>query len=171
MFAWLKKASHPHRREPDAVWMTGEARIHGVIAAARKALERREKVGIGTYDLATFRALQAARGNVAVEVLEEHQLNTSRLAGLSQGAPKLRLLLAGASLDPDAEDKLLTQCKALPCIIHLQVHHSLTDPLMTQFAPPSLRPMLEKLGMKADEAIEHRWVSRAIDSARRKSRR
>ncbi len=171
MFGWLKKPSHAHKREDDAVWMTAEARIQGVIAAAKRAIDRGERVAIGAQDVATFRALQAARGSVAVEVLEAHQLNASRLAGMARGAPRLLLLVAGASADPEGEDKLLAQCKALPFTIHLQLHHSLSDPLIAQFASGNLRSMMEKLGMKADEPIEHRMVSRAIDNARRKARR
>ncbi len=44
----------------------------------------------------------------------------------------------------------------------------LEDSLMRIFTPPRLRAMLEKLGMQEGEAIEHRWVSRAIESAQRK---
>jgi preprotein translocase subunit SecA len=45
---------------------------------------------------------------------------------------------------------------------------SLDDTLMRIFTPPSMRAMLTKLGMQPGEAIEHRWVSRAIETAQRK---
>ncbi len=44
----------------------------------------------------------------------------------------------------------------------------LEDNLMRIFTPPRLRAMLERLGMQEGEAIEHRWVTRAIESAQRK---
>ncbi len=45
---------------------------------------------------------------------------------------------------------------------------SLDDTLMRIFTPPRLRAMLQKLGMEDGEAIEHRWVTRAIENAQRK---
>jgi preprotein translocase subunit SecA len=45
---------------------------------------------------------------------------------------------------------------------------SLDDTLMRIFTPPSMRNMLMRLGMQPGEAIEHRWVTRAIETAQRK---
>ncbi|MGH8505698.1 MAG: preprotein translocase subunit SecA, partial [Stenotrophobium sp.] len=45
---------------------------------------------------------------------------------------------------------------------------SLDDTLMRIFTPPRMRTMLQGLGMEKGEAIEHRWVSRAIETAQRK---
>jgi preprotein translocase subunit SecA len=45
---------------------------------------------------------------------------------------------------------------------------SLDDTLMRIFTPPRMRTMLQGLGMQQGEAIEHRWVSRAIETAQRK---
>ncbi|MGH8528378.1 MAG: preprotein translocase subunit SecA [Nevskiales bacterium] len=45
---------------------------------------------------------------------------------------------------------------------------SLEDSLMRIFTPPRLRAMLQRLGMQEGEAIEHRWVTRAIENAQRR---
>ena len=45
---------------------------------------------------------------------------------------------------------------------------SLDDTLMRIFTPPRMRTMLQGLGMEPGEAIEHRWVTRAIETAQRK---
>ena len=45
---------------------------------------------------------------------------------------------------------------------------SLDDTLMRIFTPPRMRAMLQGLGMQPGEAIEHRWVTRAIETAQRK---
>jgi len=45
---------------------------------------------------------------------------------------------------------------------------SLDDTLMRIFTPPRMRTMLQGLGMAPGEAIEHRWVTRAIETAQRK---
>jgi len=45
---------------------------------------------------------------------------------------------------------------------------SLEDNLMRIFAPPKLASMMQKAGMKDDEAIEHPWISKAIENAQRK---
>ena len=45
---------------------------------------------------------------------------------------------------------------------------SLDDNLMRIFTPPSMRAMLQRLGMQEGEALEHRMVSRSIETAQRK---
>jgi len=45
---------------------------------------------------------------------------------------------------------------------------SLEDALMRMFAPKNLGPMMQKLGMEEGEAIEHKWINRAIENAQRK---
>ncbi len=45
---------------------------------------------------------------------------------------------------------------------------SLEDNLMRIFTPPRMRAMLQRLGMEDGEAIEHRWVTRSIETAQRK---
>ncbi len=45
---------------------------------------------------------------------------------------------------------------------------SLEDPLMRIFASEWVSSMMQKLGMEEDEAIEHRWVTNAIERAQRK---
>ena len=45
---------------------------------------------------------------------------------------------------------------------------SMRDNLMRIFASDRVTAMMQKFGMKEDEAIEHKWVSRAIENAQRK---
>src|SRR5699024_1538567 len=45
---------------------------------------------------------------------------------------------------------------------------SLEDDLMRIFTPPRMRGMLQKLGVEEGEAIEHRLVSKSIETAQRK---
>jgi preprotein translocase subunit SecA len=45
---------------------------------------------------------------------------------------------------------------------------SMEDPLMRIFASDRVTGMMKKLGMEEGEAIEHPWVSRAIENAQRK---
>lgn len=45
---------------------------------------------------------------------------------------------------------------------------SLDDPLLRIFGGERMRGMMQKLGMKDGEAIEHKWLSRSIESAQRK---
>ncbi|MES1936055.1 preprotein translocase subunit SecA [Salinisphaera hydrothermalis] len=48
---------------------------------------------------------------------------------------------------------------------------SLEDSLMRIFTPPRLRSMLQNLGLEDGEAIEHKWVTRAIENAQQKVER
>ena len=45
---------------------------------------------------------------------------------------------------------------------------SLEDPLMRIFASERVSSLMQRLGMQEGEAIEHNWVSRAIENAQRK---
>ncbi len=45
---------------------------------------------------------------------------------------------------------------------------SLEDSLMRRFAGDAVRNMMQRLGMQSGEAIEHRWVTGAIENAQRK---
>ena len=45
---------------------------------------------------------------------------------------------------------------------------SLEDDLMRVFGGDRLRGMMDRLGMREDEPIEHKWVNRAIESSQRK---
>ena len=45
---------------------------------------------------------------------------------------------------------------------------SLDDPLMRIFASEKMGAMMQRLGMEEGEAIEHPWVTRAIENAQRK---
>ena len=45
---------------------------------------------------------------------------------------------------------------------------SLEDSLMRIFAPERVKGLMQKLGMQQGEAIEHPWVTRAIENAQRK---
>jgi preprotein translocase subunit SecA len=45
---------------------------------------------------------------------------------------------------------------------------SLEDSLMRIFAPERVKGLMQKLGMQEGEAIEHPWVTRAIENAQRK---
>ena len=45
---------------------------------------------------------------------------------------------------------------------------SLEDNLMRIFAPPKVAGLMQRLGMQEGEAIEHPWVSKAIENAQRK---
>src|SRR5699024_6657368 len=45
---------------------------------------------------------------------------------------------------------------------------ALEDPLMRIFASERMSAMMQKLGMRDGEAIEHPWVNRAIENAQRK---
>ncbi|MCP4476299.1 MAG: preprotein translocase subunit SecA [Gammaproteobacteria bacterium] len=51
---------------------------------------------------------------------------------------------------------------------HSRFYLSLEDNLMRIFASPRVFSLMQKLGLKEDEAIEHSWVTKAIERAQRK---
>src|SRR5690606_21885788 len=51
---------------------------------------------------------------------------------------------------------------------HTRFFLSMEDDLMRIFASDRIRNMMRSLGLEQGEAIEHRWVTRAIENAQRK---
>lgn len=170
MLSWFRPPPHPHMCEDASVWLSDAARLKGVVVQAQQRLVAGEKVVLGTHSTATVQALRNARGSVPVEVLEPHQLSPSRLTEQARGAKALRLLLVGPALQPAWEENLLVQCKALPFRISLQVHYTLPELGAFGVKTEPLQGLLKTLGLGEDEAIVHKFVSRAIANARKKAR-
>lgn len=57
--------------------------------------------------------------------------------------------------------------KAIPNA-EIEVYLALDEPLLTRFASDRLIPLMKQIGMKEDEIIEHKMVSKSIENALKK---
>jgi hypothetical protein len=145
MFGMFKRSRYT--RLDDAVWLTE--------AAKKQGLARMEQA--------------ATQEGTAVMVCAPSQFNASRLQALAASGKPLLLLISDFSATLAQDQALLQAIRATELDVKVQFHTSLEHPMMVKFTPDRTKAMLATLGMKDDEAITHRWVSRAIETARRKA--
>jgi hypothetical protein len=134
-------------RLDDAVWLTEAAKKQG---------------------LARTEAAAKQEGKTVI-VSSPMQLSASRVQALAAGGKPVLILFSDFSPSLAHDEALLQQIDATEVDVEIQFHTSLENPLLAQFTSGSLKTMLASLGMKPDEAITHRWVTKAIDNARRKA--
>jgi hypothetical protein len=169
------------QRGEDTVWMNHAARLRGVSREVAALADAERSVVVVALTLAALDELSA--------VLAAHQpvrcadifakdglrLNLSRkgtVAVALSGALPLDLtpaedigvdvLVVGRN-DSRAAD-------ALGPNAHITFHLSLEDKLLQEFGGP-IQPILEKLGMSADEPIAHAMMTRSIKNAQQKKGR
>ena len=177
------------QRGEDAVWMNHAARLRGVSREVAALAEAERSVVVVALTLAALDELSA--------VLAAHQpgrcadifakdglrLNLSRkgtVAVALSGALPLDLtpgedigvdvLVVGRNDSRAADDGIVRFADALGPNAHITFHLSLEDKLLQEFGG-SIQPILEKLGMSADEPIAHAMMTRAIRSAQQKKGR
>jgi preprotein translocase subunit SecA len=84
-----------------------------------------------------------------------------------QGKTKSHLLFFGHYPLPKREDKLLENLTPFKEVA-ISFYSSMDNPLMAVFGATNVISLMEKLGMKEDEAIEHSMVTKAMQNARKK---
>jgi preprotein translocase subunit SecA len=176
------------QRGEDTVWMNHGARLRGVsreVAALAEAERSVVVVALTPAALDELSAALAAREPLRcadIFAKDGLRLNLSRkgtVAVAMSGALPLDLkpgedigvdvLVYGRSDTRAADDAIARFADALGPNAHIVFHLSLEDKLLQEFGGP-IRPILEKLGMSADEPITHPMVTRAIRNAQEKSR-
>lgn len=167
MFNLFRSKPHPHEHGDEAIWMTDAARIHGVCAEANALSNMDEKVVIFAASNSDASAIGTHAGP-NVSVVRKSDLSPNRLTEFAQNRSVLYLMLVGLPDTPEAEESLLTKCKDLPFRIVLQLHLSLPELNAAGLVPSNMADKLKQLGGSEDEPITHRWVSSAIQKARRK---
>jgi preprotein translocase subunit SecA len=187
MFSLFKK-SPPFIPYTDKVWKTEEAAIKGMLMMAMMKLQQGRPCLIMSFFESEEIKLKA--------FLSSHQLKYEVLdgsVGLSEVGPVIYLIqshfifsstitdwlakykeqFGGEVYFPghyplhDQEYKVLDKLKAL----HFNSFRfclSFDDPLLKVFVSGNILPLLEKLGLDDNEAIEHAMVTQAIKRAREK---
>ena len=182
MFGWLRKKAEQAERGDDSVWMSDAARIEGM----RREVERVKAAGSNAVVVAST---MAAFDRMA-EALAAHQprlyrdrferatlqrsLEGSRAVVVAMSAvlptetetkpgsnARCDFLVYGRNNSRSADDAIVRATDLLGSGVRVIFHLSLDDPLLQQHGK-SLKPVLEKLGMAADEPVNSPVLSRAI---------
>ena len=170
----------------DTVWMERTARLRGITREVAALIEAERSVIVVAPTLAGLDEVEAALAAhqplrcADVFAKDGLRLNLSRagtVAVAASGALPLDLkpgpdvgvdvLVYGRSDTRPADDAIVRFADSLGPNAHITFHLSLDDKLLQEFTG-SLKPLLEKLGMSADEPITHGMVTRAVKNAQEK---
>lgn len=148
--------------------MSHEAKLNGIV---RDVLDRTESGGAAVLLVAHFPDL-AAELSTRVEQLDSAVPTSVVLAGdLERNfGERLRLdesimldlIVAERHPLPAEDDALAVFLDQLPCKCRVGHHLSLDDPLISRFVGPSVRLLVESIGLKESESIDSSIVSRRI---------
>jgi hypothetical protein len=186
MFSFLKKNSGPPF--PDKVWRTRPIAWKEITTEALRVAQRLETpIVVGFFprtlhdyenylmslNVPTKRPAygEAIESNVLYTADASALLSDQLIDTLKQRAQvsKLCFLFLGHHPLLSNENNLI---KKLSEVIGNQMNGSFwlsfDDPLLTKFGSEKILPLLDKLGMKEDECVEHTMVSKSISNAREK---
>jgi len=174
---WLKGPKSNVEEVDDFIWVTKAAKGAGVIESVGETLATVDAptvvlVAAHFEDcLAEIRLLLEASGidDSRVFVLRADDLQSvqNSLAGLAD-SQRVEMIVAERHPLLEHDDALVEFARQCGCRFHIVHHLSLDDPLLKIFAGEWVRSVLQQLGMKEDEAIRSRMVSRRIREAQQK---
>lgn len=172
MFGLFKAKPETHYcRLDDLVWQTAPVRQQQLLARARQLALDGTHTMLCSHSLITLGNLRQVLGKDSEQLCLADAARVSAASLLQWLAPAkpLRLMVAefGATA---ADDEQLLQRINDPRLKNLTVefHVSLDDAALKSIVSPQLRQILQQLGLKPDEPIQHRYVTRAIANARSK---
>jgi hypothetical protein len=184
MFSLFKKAAFTIS---DKVWMTKEECFKGLATKALKAITRKEipivisffddaaeeikdyfkKQGVPYFDWKIESFGESDDQNVVycaqAEEIEHLLKNNSRIA-----KSPLCFLLTGHHPMIATEDRLLNNVHTLTGASSFLFFLSFNSPLMEVFGVDNMKSLMQTLGMKQDECVEHVMITKSIARAREK---
>jgi hypothetical protein len=184
MFSLFKKAVFT---TSDKVWMTKDECFKGLTTEALKAITRKEmpivisffddaaeevkdyfkKQGVPYFDWKIESFGESNDQNVVyctqADEIEHLLKNNSRIAKLP-----LCFLLTGHHPIIATEDRLLNSIHALTSASSFLFFLSFNSPLMEVFGVDKMKSLMQTMGMKQDECVEHAMITKSITRAREK---
>jgi hypothetical protein len=175
------------QRGDDSVWISQAARLKGIAREVGVLADAERSVVVVALTLSALdelaTALEARQPVRCADIFAKDglRLNLSRngtVAVALSGALPLDLkpgpdigvdVLVCGHNDKLADDEAIARfADSLGANAHLVFHLSLEDKLLQQFAG-TIKPLLEKLGMTADEPMSSPMVTRAIKNAQERA--
>ena len=180
IFAWLKKPKSNVDLLDEQVWLTRQAKFAGISAATARCLAEPARP-IAVLLVAHFRdCLEQLQAIVQQGGFDQRSVIAATAENLTgRSAPRLGsddsqiIEIIVAERHPlQAHDTAVAEfAESLPCRCRLVHHVSLEDPLMRMFAGEWVQSVLKQLGIKENEVIESRMVTRRLQQAAQKIER
>lgn len=175
----------------DKVWMTQRAALKGMMTDGLQALtqsevpivvswfadKRQEVVDFVTANQVPYRIVDADTSSVANQDGSVLLLDAQWLNKYSQAPEFLRkqyatsrvhFLFYGHYPIPARESQLVEKISAADKATIITFFSSLDDRAFQMFGAENIKSLMEKMGLKEDEAVEHAMVSKAMERAREK---
>lgn len=188
LFSFLKSDKPTYT---DKVWRNKPMAWRGMITEALKALTKNEIAIVFTFfdktqqEIADFLKQsdapyfqitaeltgEAARLEKVVFLCDTGLIHSTALQGLLttwSNKTKLTFLFAGHYPLPSKEKPIIQKLTTAFPKSEIIFCSSLDDPSFAIFGSDRMVDLLDKLGMKEDEAIEHAMVTKAMENARKK---
>jgi len=181
---------HQKPSYPDKVWMTKDAALKGMMTEALQALMQSGTPVILSYfsdrqqEISDFTLLKGVPYSIvdanfttpastSVLLMDAQWLHDSLQAMdflLQQSKiATLNLLFYGHYPIPEKENELLNKiAAALKLRNEIKFFSSLDDRAFEMFGADNIKGIMEKMGLKENEAIEHAMVTKAMARARQK---
>lgn len=190
----LFKSKPQVNHHPDRVWMKSALRYQSLVndviqlqlsrrpvmvvfffedaGAELQRLFTAEQVSFGELKMNTATELRANREKAAlVNGLDlAYSQSLIEFAGSRAQSGEVHILCAGHYPLPATEKELLAQLAQQPNAknIHVRFYTSMEDGLMKIFGAEKMIKLMEMLGMKEDDVLEHAMISKSIGNAQEK---
>ena len=178
MFSWFGKKKVPEPPSHDSVWLSSVARAD---ALARLCRESEAPVLLIAFFEETARLMKRRLALEALMLAEVGEAPASwrpgvqvtmvlaeRLRDLVGELPSPLTIIVAERHPLPSENHALLASLALRTEAEPVFHSALDEPLMRQFNGDRITAMAEAMGMTADEPIEHKLVSQALEKGRDK---
>jgi preprotein translocase subunit SecA len=171
--------------DADVVWLSSAARLKGLRHDVEVLVEDENSVVVIALSMAVADELASAveefnptrcmsladAGALRAQLAKAGAVTVAMSGALpGQGKPDsevpLEVLVCGRNDQRSADDGIVRAAAALARTSHVTFHLSLDDPLLRAHGA-NLKPLLEKIGMKEDEPVQHALLSRAIRNAQK----
>lgn len=197
LLGWLRKRP-AYEARPDKIWLDGAAALTGIAAAAGTQLDAGESVVVAAYFADVLDELSDAlaarigecrlidrplRGGDLVQIAAKGDrllLAPAELLTFDHGemqraskSPPLSVAILVREHHPlRSYDERIEQFAAtVPALTSLEFHIALDDPLVRQFAGPWVSRVLSGMGLRRDESVESRMITRKIRASQLKIER
>jgi hypothetical protein len=188
LFSFLKSEKPSYT---DRVWKTKKMAWRGMITDALTSITKNEvpivftffekeqekilsflsEIKVPYYPLSSELTGEAAQLEKIVFVCDATFIQSSALMNLLKGwhsKGKVSFLFAGHYPLPSKEDQIVQKLQGVFPECPMIFYSSLDEPSFEIFGSDKIAGLLDKMGMKEEEAIEHTMVSQAMKRARTK---
>jgi hypothetical protein len=189
LFSFLKSDKQVYT---DKVWKTKPVAVKGMITETLMAIKQNHvpvvfcyfedtlseiisfltTAGVPYFHLNNDSLGEASSQNDVVFVCDASLINSSTgLTGLLNAISakrKIQFLFAGHYPLPSKEDKIIGKLSSLYPQSAIMFCSSIDGPSFEPFGADRIMSVLDQLGLKGDECIEHAMVSKAMERAREK---